>query len=101
MFQFKLGYELSVERIVRALNFCSCMKISKGILKLVKNERFLDFQTKKSTNNIEYVTMKETTEAETIKDVRLIFSKFNIMEYGKFLRSDKFETQLAKITYTK
>lgn len=101
MFQLKLGYELSVERIARALNFCCCIKLTKGILKLVKNECFMDFQTKKSENNIEYVTMKESDEAETIKDIRLIFKKFNIGEYGKFLRSDKFETQLSKIIYTK
>lgn len=101
MLQLKLNYELSVERIVRALKFCSCMKITKGILKLVKGESLVDFQIKKSSNNIKYVTMKEADEAETIKDVRLIFDKFNIAEYGKYLRVDKFETQLSKITYTK
>ncbi|MCK9218313.1 MAG: IS1634 family transposase [Firmicutes bacterium] len=101
MFQLKLNYELSVERIIRALNFCGCIKITRGILKLVKSESLIDFETRKSTNNIEYITMKKSNESETIKDIRFIFDKFNIPEYGKFLRSDKFETQLSRITYIK
>lgn len=101
MMQLKLGYELSVERIIRALNVCSCMKMTKGILRLIKKESNLDFEIKKSKNDIEYVTMNKAEQAETIKDIRLIFKKFNLTEYSKYIRIDKFETQLSKITYNK
>jgi transposase len=101
MLQLKLNYELSTERIIRALNLCCCIKITNGVLKLIKKEIFNDFETNVSTNDIEYITMKKSEEAETIKDIRLIFKKFNTAEYGKFLRIDKFQTQLSKISYTK
>lgn len=100
LLQLKLNYELSAERIIRALNLCGCTKITKGVIKLVKKDAFNGFETNKSLNDIEYFTMKKAKEAETIKDIRLIFKKFNTAEYGKFLRIDKFQTQLSKINYT-
>lgn len=99
LFQLKLNYELSVERIVRALNFCTCLKMTREVIRLVKNKSLTDFQTKTSSNNIKYVTMKEADEPETIKDVRLIFNKFGIAEYGKYIRKDKLATKLANITF--
>lgn len=101
MLQLKLNFELSAERIIRALNLCSCIKMTKELIKLVKNESFTDFETKTSLKGIEYVTMKTAVQEETIKDIRLIFSSFNLEEYGKYLRIDKFETKLSQITYTK
>jgi transposase len=99
MLQLKLNYELSVERIVRALNFCSCIKISNGIIKLVKNNSFIGFETKESSNHEEYISMEESYLNETIQDVKLIFKNFNVAQYGKFNRIDKFETQLKNIKY--
>jgi hypothetical protein len=77
------------------------MKMTKGILRLIKKESNLDFEIKKSKNDIEYVTMNKAEQAETIKDIRLIFKKFNLTEYSKYIRIDKFETQLSKLTYNK
>jgi hypothetical protein len=73
--------------------------MTREVIRLVKNKSLTDFQTKTSSNNIKYVTMKEADEPETIKDVRLIFNKFGIAEYGKYIRKDKLATKLANITF--
>lgn len=101
MMQLKLNYKLSAERIIRALNLCSCINITKEFLMLVRSECFNGFETKISSNNIEYTSMKKSEQAETIEDIKLIFKMFKVAEYGKFTRIDKFETQLSRITYTK
>lgn len=101
MLQLKLDFKLSAERIIRALNFCCCIKITNEVVQLVQNDSFLDYKTKITQDGNKIPTLALDDTGETIQDVRLIFETFNIAEYNLFNRIDKFITQLSKITYKK
>lgn len=99
MLQLKLNYKLSVERIVRALNFCGCIKITDEVIQLVKNDSFLGYETKTNLLGKETPTLKISSKEETVKDIELIFNAFNINQFRKFNRIDKFITQLSNVKY--
>lgn len=56
MFQYKLDYKLSVERIVRVLNMCSCHSIAKNVMHLVKD--------------INKIDMTDEEKSETVSDLK-------------------------------
>lgn len=101
MMQLKLNFKLSAERIIRALNFCCCIKITNEVVQLVKNDSFLDYKKRITKDGNEVTTLSLDEKDETIKDVELIFKTFNVEQYAKVNRIDKFITQLSKITYQK
>lgn len=101
MLQLKLNFKLSAERIIRALNFCCCIKITNEIVQLVKNDSFLGYKIKENKDKKEVITMSLDDKDETIKDVEMLFNAFDIKQYSKVNRIDKFITQLSKIKYEK
>lgn len=85
MFQYKLDYKLSVERIVRALNMCSCHPIAKNVMHLVKD--------------INKIDMTDEERSETVSDFKEIIKKFNVLEPSSIMRTKDLDRILNNIKF--
>ena len=85
MFQYKLDYKLSVERIVRVLNMCSCHPIAKNVMHLVKDVNKID--------------MTDEEKSETVSDFKKIIKKFNVLEISSIMRTKDLDKILNNIKF--
>lgn len=85
MLQYKLDYKISVERIVRALNMCSCHPIAKNVMHLVKDINKNDLTTK--------------DKIETVNDFHSIINIFNIKEPTSIMTTKDLDKYLKNIKY--
>lgn len=99
LLQHKMGYSLSVERIVRALNMCSCSEIQKGKIHVVKKDTFQEFDEKQSKNGGVYKLLKITDEEETVNDFKKIITYFEGTVCSSLLNKSSFDMILKEIKF--
>ncbi len=93
-----MNYSLSVERIVRALDMCTCSEISKGIIHVLKKDTFKDFKTKLDKDGIEYSTLQLSGLVnETVKDFKTILNYFETGQFTSIMNKALFDKQFKKI----
>ena len=94
-----MNYSLSVERIIRALNMCSCSNLSKGIVHVIKKDTLEQYSRIKTKDGKEYYSLDiEKMKKETVEDFKEILkyysagfcaSMMNKSEFDKFLKTIK------------
>ena len=97
--QQKMNYSLSVERIIRALNMCSCSNLSKGIVHVIKKDTLEQYSRIKTKDGKKYYSLDiEKMKKETVEDFKEILkyysagfcaSMMNKSEFDKFLKTIK------------
>lgn len=105
--QKKMNYSLSVERLVRAINMCSCSELSNGVMHLTKENVFRKYEKIIDKNGNEVYTLRlENTASETVEDFKELLKYFKISSkhtctsvinkgtFDKYLNSIKFEAKL-------
>lgn len=98
--QHKMNYKLSVERIVRALDMCSCCEISKGIIHVIKKDTFEDFKSSISKDGNEYKTLiLSELQNETIEDFKLILNYYDNKEFTSIMNKSVFDKNFNKIKF--
>ncbi len=98
--QHKMNYSLSVERIVRALDMCSCSEISKGIIHVIKKETFEKYKEKTDENGNKYYTLNlSEIENETIEDYKTIIKYFNTFEFTSIMNKANFDKYFKNIKF--
>lgn len=96
--QHKMNYSLSVERIVRALDMCSCSEISKGVIHVIKKDTFEEFKTSTSDNGNEYKTLNlSDLRNETIEDFKLILKYYDNDQFTSIMNKSIFDKNFNKI----
>lgn len=99
LLQHKMNYSLSVERIIRALNMCSCSEPTKGIITVIKKDTFKKYKKKIDKNGNEYYSLSlSELENETIEDFKEIFKYYeskivpslvNKADFDRYIKSIK------------
>ncbi len=98
--QFKMNYSLSVERIVRALDMCSCSEISKGIIHVIKKDTFEDFKTEVTKEGEEYKTLQlSDLKNETIEDFKTILKYYETNQFTSIMNKSLFDKYFNKIQF--
>lgn len=96
--QNKMGYSLSVERIVRVLNMCSCSEISKGLIHVIKKDTFEKYATKIDSKGNEYFTLNLLdTENETIEDFKTLMLYYNFNLCTSMMNKSSFDKYIRSI----
>ena len=98
--QHKMNYSLSVERIVRALDMCSCCEISKGIIHVIKKETFEDFKTTTSKDGTVFKTLSlSELKNETIEDFKMVLNYFDNDQFTSIMNKAAFDKNFNKIKF--
>lgn len=96
--QYKMNYTLSTERIVRALNMCSCTNVSKGVIHVIKKDVFEQYITTKSVDGKEYYTLNlSECKKETVEDFKEILKCYSTSFCGSLMNKSQFDNYLKKI----
>lgn len=96
--QYKMNYSLSVERIVRALNMCSCSEISKGIIHVIKKDTFEKYKITVDKNGNEYFTLNlADCESETVEDFKNIMQYYNVKQCTSIMNKSAFDKYFNSI----
>lgn len=96
--QHKMNYSLSVERIVRAFNMCSCSEISKGIIHVIKKDTFEKYKTKIDKDGNEYFTLNlSELENETVEDLKSILKYYDVNQFTSIMNKSLFDKYFKKI----
>ena len=98
--QHKMNYSLSVERIVRALDMCSCCEISKGIIHVIKKDTFEDFKTATSKDGTVFKTLSlSELQNETIEDFKMILNYYENDQFTSIMNKAAFDKNFNKIKF--
>ncbi|MGI6770518.1 MAG: IS1634 family transposase [Bacilli bacterium] len=90
MFQYKLNYTLSVERIVRALNSSKCLVEEDQTIKVLQNETLMSFKGNslsfddKDEALTDYLKILETFRSD------IPFERYKIINFNSFLNKIKY-----------
>ncbi len=90
MFQYKLNYTLSVERIVRALNSSKCLVEEDQTIKVLQNETLMSFKENslsfddKDEALTDYLKILETFRSD------IPFERYKIINFNSFLNKIKY-----------
>jgi transposase len=90
MFQYKLNYTLSVERIVRALNSSKCLVEEDQTIKVLQNETLMSFKGNslsfddKDEALTDYLKILETFRSD------IPFERYKIINFNSFLKKIKY-----------
>ena len=96
--QHKMNYSLSVERIVRALNMCSCSEISKGLIHIIKKDTFEKFDVKIDKNGIEYYKLTLSSVInETVEDFKNIIAYYEMDTLNSIMNKAAFDKSIKSI----
>lgn len=99
LLQHKMNYSISVERIVRALNMCSCSEITKGTIHILKKDTFQDFDEKKSKNGVLYKVLTTNNCEETVNDFKKVVEHFDGKVSQSLLNKSVFDKNLRTIKF--
>lgn len=96
--QYKMNYSLSVERIVRALNMCSCSEFSKGLIHIIKKDTFEKFNVKIDKNGIEYYKLSLSSVInETVEDFKSIITYYEVDALNSIMNKAAFDKSIKSI----
>ena len=96
--QYKMNYSLSVERIVRAINMCSCSELTKGTICVLKKDVFEKFAKKANQKGEEYFTLKlQDTEKETVEDYKKLIEYYETKECVTLMNKSVFDNFIKTI----
>ena len=96
--QYKMNYSLSVERIVRALNMCSCSEFSKGLIHIIKKDTFEKFDVKIDKNGIEYYKLSLSSVInETVEDFKSIITYYEVDALNSIMNKAAFDKSIKSI----
>ena len=96
--QNKMGYSLSVERMVLVLNMFSCSEISKGLIHVIKKDTFEKYATKIDSKGNEYFTLNLLdTENETIEDFKTLMLYYNFNLCTSMMNKSSFDKYIRSI----
>lgn len=96
--QHKMKYSLSVERIVRVLQMCSCSEISKGLIHVIKKDTFEKYKVKKDKDGNKYYSLNlSEIENETIKDFKELMKYFAVEQCTSMMNKSNFDKYFKSI----
>lgn len=99
LLQQQMNYSLSVERIVRALNMCSCSEITKGTIHILKKDVFKDFDEKIAKSGKSYKSLITNDFEETVEDFKKIIYHFEGIISPSLLNKSVFDKNLESIKF--
>lgn len=74
--QTKMQYELSTERIKRALSSCSCSEITKGVIHCFLANTFEEYESFTKNNKKYYALTLNENKSETVEDFKKIMDYY-------------------------
>ena len=101
LLQHKLNHGLSVERIQRALRMCGCSVISKGVVHVIRQNTYRDFDVKTSESGKKYISLYlKGMEEETVGDYQLINECLGGQKLASMVQMPAFKRFLEGIKFT-
>lgn len=101
LLQHKLSHGLSVERIQRALRMCGCSVISKGVVHVIRQNTYRDFDVKTSESGKKYISLYlKEMEEETVGDYRMINGCLGGQKLASMVQMPAFKRFLEGIKFT-